>query len=268
MNQSELLNLPNQKLFIFSMNFFDNITTTATMRPPPSVPLQRFQNPSYNGSHFRQPQQQQQHFYHHNPHKRFYASKPPTTFHDRHSTSYSSSGYFSGNDTRSTTNESLVADKQSVPIVKTSNETKKAELKDETKGREDRTEPEPEWFNFPATRSDFVDLRGFDDENIKANQDDKASPNKNKAVNDQHNYGNTPLSSSSNNNSYRRNANFNNSNRFNNANGYHNINYYQNQQQLQQQQQQVNNFNQRFRNPLHYTQPRKFIKTTIFLIFY
>jgi hypothetical protein len=115
-------------------NFFDNITTATTMRPPPQ-------------SKYRTPYNNQ--------------NKGYSCANERLS-SYPincSSGSLSMNETKSSYDESM--DRTA------STEFSEFDMKNEKNTKDagnDNNEPEPEWFSCPASRHDVIDLRGFEDD--------------------------------------------------------------------------------------------------------
>lgn len=187
--------------------FFDTITTSATLRAPPS---------KMNSNHFY-------------PNR---ASHHKSTFYNPSV----HSGYFAANNTRRSQNEM----QQNAPSAPP---------------KEEEAEVEPEWYNFPATRHDFVDLHGFNDEEeaaIKSNAKDKLNDSYSRPIKENR----QPMKHFGNGNSsaYRhQRQNDNNfqyqSSRFNNAPFKYDLN--NNFNSNFQQRQPVNN-SLRFRNPLHY----------------
>lgn len=116
--------------FLFR-NFFDNITTATTMRPP-AQPKYRY---PYNSS-----------------------TKMGSCGNERLN-SYpinNSSGSLSMNETKSSYDESM--DRTA------STEFSEFDIKNHEKRDDVCNEPEPEWFSTPASRHDVIDLHGFEDD--------------------------------------------------------------------------------------------------------
>jgi len=260
------------------MNFFDNLTTTATIRPT------RMGVNTYNFDHrhhttfFKRP----------NQHQPNYLRKPNSCASEQHGNSYSSSvGYFSGNDTKSSCGEETLLEKPSEKRPCFESNKKVEPSKDEE-------EKEPEWFSVPATLEDFIDLHGFSDEDISEPKEvkEQSAEVKQQAVDNQRNNminNNNNVSNSSNNNNslhheYQQNQNrrYNHNSSFNryshNNSGYsshnssynqsfnsHNSSYNQNNNSYYNRNMNYrsnpvnNNANQRFRNPLHFNKP---VRTT------
>lgn len=256
------------------MNFFDNLTTTATIRPS------RMGVHAYNFDHrhhttfFKRP----------NQHQPNYLRKPNSCASEQHGNSYSSSvGYFSGNDTKSSCGEDTLLEKPSEKRPCFESNKKVDPSKDEE-------EKEPEWFSVPATLEDFIDLHGFSDEDIsepKEHKEQSAEVKQQAVDNQRNNMINNNVSNSSNNNlhhEYQQNQNrrYNHNSSFNryshNNSGYsshnssynqsfnsHNSSYNQNNNSYYNRNMSYrsnpvnNNANQRFRNPLHFNKP---VRTT------
>jgi hypothetical protein len=122
-------------------NFFDTITTTTTRLPRMGVGSLKYS---------KQPQQQQPNY---------------TTqfFKNYKNASHERSDRYGNN--RNTSTGSFMSDSRSSH----NDSSDKCGLNLSSKTREsdnmsDGTEPEPEWFSFPASRTDFIDLHGFDEE--------------------------------------------------------------------------------------------------------
>lgn len=124
------------------MNFFDNITTTATVRPPRMGigSLGTFQkHTQFNKANMCLEEEEEDYHYMN------YECGPKK--------------YFPENDTKSSkkpmyekvNNKSDLAD------------FKKAEFSG--KNNNEDNESEPEWFSYPASRHDFIDLHGFEEDN-------------------------------------------------------------------------------------------------------
>jgi hypothetical protein len=112
------------------MNFFDNITTTATIRPQKS----QNQHPFNQGFQKRTP----------------LVRKSNSCANERNiSTETSSIGYYSGSESKF--DESSLS--KSCELM--NNQTKKSESLEKLI-EEDSCEPEPEWFSFPASRNDVI----------------------------------------------------------------------------------------------------------------
>lgn len=227
------------------MNFFDNITTTATMRPP------RMGVNAYNNSYKRPNNNYNSNNY--NPNLR-----KPNSCATEHANSYSSSsGYFSANDTKSSCEESMhekpcekrMSVFDQINAEKMSGNSMKPINSAGSSAKADTEEKEPEWFSVPATLEDFIDLHGFEDDDgtKEPNVDAKQPTDPPKYQQNRRNsYPNVPFIPR-----YQQNNSYNNN---------RNMNYKQNNHSFQNNQQPAaqhnpNNNNQRFRNPLHFNKP-------------
>lgn len=142
-----------------------------------------------------------------------------------------SSGSISTNETKSSYDESIdksLTDKsESIDINLRS-------------GDQENTEPEPEWFSWPASRHDVIDLHGFDEEeasNLKSDINERpSSRNSNRGFDEfvRHQRQNEVASSAYRRSSYNQSPRY---PRYNNNNVQGGSNYYNN--------------NARYRNPLH-----------------
>jgi hypothetical protein len=134
------------------------------MRPPP--PKQSFANNNQKqrrNNAFSRPPPPPRHSldnaYRKNPAGNYTAHGP---------TSFAGPGFFSANDTRSSLDDSRNSEMSANSSSAVNEANKRTEFLKNAPAKQNKAEDdtEPEWFSFPATRHDFVDLHGFNDEDI------------------------------------------------------------------------------------------------------
>lgn len=133
---NSIFNCALNPLNCFNRNFFDNITTTTTMRPP-------HMGVGSLGTRNRQA-------------KQFRYTKGNSC----------AAEYMPNNLSTGSMNESKSSYDESIERSTEKSESEWGAKTDDAKSCSEDAENEPEWFTMPVSRSDVIDLRGFDEDDI------------------------------------------------------------------------------------------------------